>query len=270
METKVEDAEYATISGKPLDAQGRTLPAIVQQPRATPDDLIRTALAQDDVDLDRVERFYELKRRYEQDEARKAYVEAMAAFKAEKVDIVKDKVVAFSGTRYTHASIGNVVSVVCEALGRHGFSHRWDTNQVDGLITVTCVITHRLGHSESTALSGAPDDSGKKNKIQQTASTISYLQRYTLLAATGLATRDQEDDDGRGATGDAEDMVDDAERKIIADWIAAIEGESTIEGLRARKVEFTNKYEGQAKVPAPIKEAYNARLHVIAPPKTQP
>ncbi len=257
--TKVAEAEL-------VDRALSDSPIAVVQRRATPDDLIRTALAQDDVDLDRVERFYELKRRYEADEGRKAYVEEMAAFKAEKVDIVKDKVVAFSGTRYTHASIGNVVSVVCEALGRHGFSHRWDTNQNDGLITVTCVITHRLGHSESTALSGKPDDSGKKNAIQQTASTISYLQRYTLLAATGLATRDQEDDDGRGA-GAGEPEVDETERKLITDWIAAIQSDVTLESLKVHKQGFTDDYKGLDKVPAEIKAAYNKRLHEIAPAK---
>jgi hypothetical protein len=47
-------------------------------------------------------------------------------------------------------------------------------------------------------LSGEPDASGQKNKIQQVGSTVTYLQRYTLLALTGLATHDQ-DDDGRGS-----------------------------------------------------------------------
>ena len=56
-----------------------------------------------------------------------------------------------------------------------------------------------MGHSESTVLEAAPDSSGKKNAIQQVASTVTYLQRYTLLAACGLATKDMEDDDCAGA-----------------------------------------------------------------------
>ena len=60
-------------------------------------------------------------------------------------------------------------------------------------------MTHKQGHSEETELEAAADSSGGKNMIQAQASTITYLQRYTLLAATGLATKDQLDDDGRGA-----------------------------------------------------------------------
>ena len=47
---------------------------------------------------------------------------------------------------------------------------------------------------ESTTLSGPPDTTGSKNDLQSIGSTISYLQRYTLLALTGLATFDMDDD----------------------------------------------------------------------------
>ncbi len=77
-------------------------------------------------------------------------------------------------------------------LAAHGFSHRWDTKQADGRIEVSCILTHNLGHSESTTLEASPDSSGKKNAIQQVASTVTYLQRYTLLAACGLATKDMD------------------------------------------------------------------------------
>jgi len=42
--------------------------------------------------------------------------------------------------------------------------------------------------------------SGNKNPIQAIASTVSYLERYTLLAITGLTTKDM-DDDGKNAGG---------------------------------------------------------------------
>jgi hypothetical protein len=106
-----------------------------------------------------------------------------------------------------------VCGAVVEALGTHGFSHRWDTEQPDsGMIAVTCSITHAMGHCETTRMVAPPDNSGKKNVIQQVASTITYLQRYTLLAACGLATNEQLDDDGRGgqAAGDNESTSEQA------------------------------------------------------------
>lgn len=183
----------------------------------TPVDLLRRAL-DSGADLDRLERLMDLQQRYEEAEARKAYVADMALFKMNPPQIIKDKVVAFSGTSYTHATLGNVTGAIVEGLAQHGFSHRWDTEQQGANVSVTCILTHRMGHSERTTLTAAKDDSGKKNSIQQMASAITYLQRYTLLAATGLATKDQGDDDGAGAELDT---------SLADNWIARVKAAPT-------------------------------------------
>lgn len=84
-------------------------------------------------------------------------------------------------------------------MSKHGLSHRWDVVQKDGQITVTCILTHKGGHSEKISMFAAPDDTGKKNSIQQVASTVTYLERYTFLSITGLAVEDQLDDDAAKA-----------------------------------------------------------------------
>src|SRR5437660_174203 len=63
-----------------------------------------------------------------------------------------------------------------------------------GTIRVTCILTHVQGHSEQVSMSAQPDTSGSKNSIQAIGSTASYLQRYTLFAATGLAPKDADTD----------------------------------------------------------------------------
>jgi hypothetical protein len=180
--------------------------------QTTPADLLRMAV-ESNADLDRLDKLMALQIKWEADQARKAYVAAMAAFKATPLTIYKDKHVYFENrdggaTEYDHATIGNVTATICAALAKHGFSHRWDTKQESGQITVTCVITHELGHSEATALTALPDQSGKKNPIQSIASAVTYLQRYTLLAATGMATTDQEDDDGQASGKPTEGRTD--------------------------------------------------------------
>jgi hypothetical protein len=156
------------------------------------------------LDLDKVEKAMALQERYEANEARKAYHDAMAGFKANPPEIDKDRHVKFNTakgvTEYRHASLANVTQKINAALSVHGLSAAWKVNQADKLITVTCTITHRLGHSESTSLHASPDDSGSKNAIQAVGSTISYLERYTLLALTGLATHEMDDDAGAGET----------------------------------------------------------------------
>lgn len=167
------------------------------------------------LDLDKVEKAMALQERWEANEARKAYHDAMAGFKANPPEIDKDRHVKFQTskglTEYRHASLANVTAKINSALSQHGLSAAWKVAQADRIITVTCTITHRLGHFESTSLSAAPDDSGSKNPIQAVGSTISYLERYTLLALTGLATHDMDDD---SASTGPEYITDDQVAKV--------------------------------------------------------
>ena len=52
--------------------------------------------------------------------------------------------------------------------------------------------------SEACSMPGTPDMSGNKNALQQAASAVTYLRRYTLTGALGIATADT-DIDGRMA-----------------------------------------------------------------------
>jgi len=161
---------------------------------ATPSALLAMAVQQG-ADLQKLEKLMELQERWEKNEARKAWVAAMNQFKANPPTLFKNKTVAFGDTKYDHATLHHVVNVITEALSKYGLSHRWTTEQLEGgQIRVTCVITHIQGHSESTSLQAGADMSGKKNNIQALGSTVTYLQRYTLLAATGMAAKDMDDD----------------------------------------------------------------------------
>lgn len=160
----------------------------------TPMQMLQTAVEQG-ADLDKLTKLMDLQERWEANEARKAFIVAKAAFKAEPLNIRKNKHVGFGQTKYDHATLDNVADALSPALGRHGLSYSWETEQADGgLIKVTCVLTHVQGHSERVSLQAGPDQSGAKNSIQAVGSTVTYLQRYTLLAATGMATKDQDAD----------------------------------------------------------------------------
>ena len=170
---------------------------------ATPGDLLRIAL-ESGADLDRLERLMKMQQEWEAQQARKAYVAAIATFKKNPPKILKDKRVLFTSakgtTDYMHATLGGVTQPIIEGLAAVGISHRWDVLQPDGgMIQVTCILTHEAGHSESVTMRAGRDDTGGKNNIQQVASTITYLERYTLLSITGLATHDMPDDDGAGS-----------------------------------------------------------------------
>jgi hypothetical protein len=156
--------------------------------------IIEGLLARPEFDIGKLQSLLEMKERWEANQARKAYMEAMAAFKANPPEIEKDKSVAYGNTKYRHASLANVTDKINSALSQQGLSASWTTTQTDKGITVTCRISHILGHSEETSLTAPPDNSGAKNSIQALGSTLSYLQRYSLLSLTGLATHDMDTD----------------------------------------------------------------------------
>lgn len=153
------------------------------------------SLKQSGLSTEDMKQMLELQKDYEANEARKEYNKAVAAFKADPPDITKNKKVAYKDVKYSHATLDHVASAISECMSEHGLSFNWKTNQLDGgLIEVICTMSHRMGHSESTKLSSKPDSTGSKNPIQSIGSTVTYLQRYTLLALTGMATRETDDD----------------------------------------------------------------------------
>ncbi len=189
-------------------------PAARPMALATPGDLVLKALEQG-ADLDRLERLMTMQREWEAHEARKAFVQAMTAFKAEPIEIFKRKEVAFLDVRYKHAELSDVTAAVTPAMSKHGLSFTWDVKQEGRRIVVHCIVTHHQGHSERVTMEGEPDASGKKNPIQAVGSTVAYLQRYTLLAATGMSTKG-DDTDGRPPKGDADgDEPDEQDAPLI-------------------------------------------------------
>lgn len=165
---------------------------------ATPMQMIATHVANGG-SIEQLERLYQLQVRYEENEARKAWNAGMNAFKANPPRIIKNKHVSFGArnnpTQYDHATLDEVANKISAAMAPHGLSFRWETDQQNGgQISVTCIVAHKDGHSERTTLSAGADQSGGKNNIQSIGSTVSYLQRYTLKAATGIAEAGQDDD----------------------------------------------------------------------------
>ncbi len=159
---------------------------------------IARAASDPNVDVTKMERLYAIHESMVARDALMQFTEAMNAFKANPPRIVKGKAVSFGQTHYSHATLSDVCEAITHGLSQHGISHRWLTEQADGRVRVTCILTHRAGHSERTTLESAADQSGGKNAIQAIGSAVTYLQRYTLLAATGLSTADQRDDDAAG------------------------------------------------------------------------
>lgn len=186
-------------------AKTQTEIATIEQPTnaLTPLEMLDRAVA-GGATPDTLEKLMGLQERWEKNQARKAFDNAMANAKAEIPVIIKNRTVGFESKRtnertsYKHEDLAEIARTVDPILTKHGLSYRYRTEMKEGgLIYVTCIVSHRDGHSEETTLPAGRDDSGSKNNLQSIGSTVTYLQRYTLKAALGLAAAS--DDDARSA-----------------------------------------------------------------------
>lgn len=160
----------------------------------TPNTLVRLAVQQN-FDLEKLEKLLQLQRDWQKEEARKAFFTALSKFQSELPPIVKaDSADMGRAGRRHYASLGTINEVIRPYLYANGLSFRFRQQQGPEGITVTCIVSHRDGHSEETTLTAGADASGGKNTIQSVGSTVTYLCRYTLVSALGLTTVEDDDD----------------------------------------------------------------------------
>lgn len=187
--------EPKLIVAERMEPRERALQPLPPNPDATPMQML-AIMTQRGIPMADLKDLVSMAKDWEAKQARKAYIEAMTKFKSEPHEILKTKFVDIEGgAKFFHATLADVVDCVVASLAKFGLSHNWLVDQANpALIKVTCVITHRDGHSERTEMVGGPDTTGRKNPIQQVASAITLMQRYTLLSLCGLASKDMDNE----------------------------------------------------------------------------
>lgn len=159
--------------------------------------LIEVAL-QSNADIEKLERLLVLQQKWQAEQARMAFFDALSGFQSNLPPIKKMKKASFptrNGGRmeYSYASLDDVAEAIRPLLAQYGLAYRFEQKfDVGGMVWVKCILSHSAGHSEECSMPAFADDSGQKSAIQQVASTITYLRRYTLTGVLGIATTDQD------------------------------------------------------------------------------
>ena len=168
--------------------ESATIMSIIQQVAMSPD-----------ADIDKMERLMAMHERFQAQQAKQQYDEALARMQEELPVIgerggIKDKNGRIQSTYALWEDINEVIKPV---LARHGFAITFRTPRNERGIEVEGVLSHRGGHRETTSLLLPADTSGSKNGVQAVASSVSYGKRYTAGALLNFTTTG-EDDDGNG------------------------------------------------------------------------
>lgn len=195
--------------------------------------------------VETIEKMLALKERVDKENARKAFKEAFADWQGNKPEIKKTK--AGWNANYYYAPLASIQKQVDPVLSNTRITYRWEHEQKEKEIRVTCVLSHIDGHEERTSITVPHDGSGGKNAIQAVGSAVSYGERYTLLGALGLSADD--DDDGKEAKKAPAKLPELTPKH--KHWKAIIEGikagQTTIEALKAKKYTISEKTENQLK-----------------------
>lgn len=120
---------------------------------------------------------------------------ALAAAQGEIEDATKDRTNPHFKAAY--ATLSSVLGEIRPALSKHGLSLAQWPGFDDGHAYVVTILAHSSGQWMRSTLS-VPVQMGRGSAAQAVGSALSYLRRYSAMAAVGIA---QEDDDGAAAGG---------------------------------------------------------------------
>jgi hypothetical protein len=235
-------------------AKRNTKMEVVAPASPTPLTLLEQAIAKG-MDLAQLEKLMEMQERWEKRQAEKSFRDAFADFQTIVPVIKKNKLNKINSQKgaysYKSADLGEIAKTIKGALKETGLSYRWEFEEMGNKLKVTCLVSHRDGFTETSVMEAEKDDSGGKNKIQQSGSTATYLQRYTLIGALGLSTAD-EDNDGRGAPA-SQPQPEQTEEDFLDQWQQSVNECKTRIALTNLYLKNQKSVDGNAKVQAIFK-----------------
>lgn len=148
------------------------------------------------MDIVQLTALVELKERNDAKVAKQEFNFALSKFQSEIPTITKNGWADFGEgkAKYSFAKLEDISKAIKPFLFANGLSYRYEQEVGNGMITVTCIVSHSGGHEVSASMSSTPDSSGGKNSIQQVASAVQYMRRYTLTGALGIVVADFDND----------------------------------------------------------------------------
>jgi hypothetical protein len=171
--------------------------SIVKSPKkdTSVDTFISQAISAN-VPVETMERLFALRGEVKAERAREEFVRAMSGFQSECPVIEKTKkVLNKDGTlRYQFAPIDSIVKQIQGPLAKYKLAYTWKVVNDPGFITAVCIITHSMGHNETSDFKIPIDTEGYMTAPQKYASALTFAKRYSLCSALGISTGDEDVD----------------------------------------------------------------------------
>lgn len=156
-----------------------------------------------DLDIDKMEKLFELYERQTKRDAEVAFNRAMSATQSEMRPVFKDAYNSQTSSKY--ARLETVIISVSPIYTKNGFALSFNTKKSElgaEYILVECEVSHSEGHSKTYQYDCPVDDAGIKGSKNKTethgrGSAVAYGRRYLTAMIFNLAVIG-EDNDGNG------------------------------------------------------------------------
>ena len=155
-----------------------------------------------------------------------------------------------------YADLSACVEAVVDALNNNGIYMMQQTRDDSTGVTVETVFIHESGETISSGPLHVP---ASKQDPQGYGSALTYVRRYSLMAACGIAP---EDDDANAASKrqNQQSAVERMPDNVLADWLSYLSEAESVGDLRKRMGEAEAASTKDPEALAQIRSAFNAKL----------
>jgi hypothetical protein len=97
---------------------------------------------------------------------------------------------------YRFASIDSIILQVKDVLGKNKLAYKFreERNKEEGTVTVYCVVTHAMGHSEETPFTVEIGTEAYMTDVQKFGARNTFAKRYAFCNAFGIVTGNEDTD----------------------------------------------------------------------------
>ena len=171
----------------------------LRQEIVTQDNSINALISQAitaNLDVEKMERLFVLKEKYDAQQAKEAFTRAKAKAQAEFPIIKKTKPVKNKAGQivYYYASTDGIVSQVQKPIADNGLSYRFDEKYENDNMIVTCIVQHEMGYEEATPFQVPIGSEAYMTDVQKHGARNTFAKRYAFCNAFGIITGDEDID----------------------------------------------------------------------------
>lgn len=167
--------------------------------------MIERAARDPSVDIDKMERLFQMHERMTASVAKMAFDAAFSKMQPDLPEIdkrgritIKEKGTEKIIQSTPYALWDDTNKLIKPILAKYDFGLSFRIIQTESRLITRAVLSHAGGHREETEFSSPIDATGSKNNVQGWGSAFSYGKRYTGTAILNITTKG-EDDDGKAA-----------------------------------------------------------------------